>query len=47
MLPGENVPKDYHEVGLTITMENEKGDPKNFIVTRFDDEALTVGCRRD
>ncbi len=38
----ENVPKEYHEVGLTITMENEKGDPKNFIVTRFDDETLTV-----
>jgi len=38
----ENVPKEFHEVGLTITMENEKGDPKNFIVTRFDDETLTV-----
>jgi FKBP-type peptidyl-prolyl cis-trans isomerase SlyD len=23
-------------------MENEKGDPKNFIVTRFDDKTLTV-----
>lgn len=38
----ENVPKEYHEVGLTITMESENGDPKNFIVTRFDDETLTV-----
>ena len=38
----ENVPKEFHEIGLTITMENEKGDPKNFIVTRFDDETLTV-----
>lgn len=38
----ENVPKEYHEVGLTITMESEKGGPKNFIVTRFDDETLTV-----
>ncbi len=38
----ENVPKEYQEVGLTITMESEKGDPKNFIVTRFDDETLTV-----
>jgi FKBP-type peptidyl-prolyl cis-trans isomerase SlyD len=38
----ENVPKEYQEIGLTITMENEKGDPKNFIVTRFDDETLTV-----
>ena len=38
----ENVPKEYQEVGLTITMENEKGDPKNFIVTRIDEETLTV-----
>ena len=27
---------------MTITMENEKGQPKNFIVTRFDDKTLTV-----
>lgn len=38
----ENVPKEYHEVGTTITMENGKGEPKNFIVTRFDDKTLTV-----
>jgi len=38
----ENVPEEYHEVGTTITMENEKGEPRNFIVTRFDDETLTV-----
>ena len=38
----ENVPEDYREIGMTITMENEKGEPKNFIVTRFDDETLTV-----
>jgi FKBP-type peptidyl-prolyl cis-trans isomerase SlyD len=38
----ENVPKEYHEVGMTITMENSKGEPKNFIVTRFDDKTLTV-----
>ena len=38
----ENVPEDYREVGLTITMENEKGEPKNFIVTRFDDKSLTI-----
>jgi FKBP-type peptidyl-prolyl cis-trans isomerase SlyD len=48
----ENVPKEYHEVGTTITMENAKGEPKNFIVTRFDDETLTVDgnnplCGRD
>ena len=48
----ENVPEEYREIGMTITMENEKGQPKNFIVTRFDDETLTVDgnnplCGRD
>lgn len=38
----DNVPKDYREVGMTITMENEKGVPRNFIVTRMDDTTLTV-----
>lgn len=38
----ENVPEEYREIGMTITMENDKGEPKNFIVTRFDDETLTV-----
>ena len=48
----ENVPEDYREIGMTISMENEKGEPKSFIVTRFDDETLTVDgnnplCGRD
>ena len=38
----ENVPEDYREIGMTITMENKKGEPRNFIVTRFDDKTLTV-----
>src|SRR4030065_1375948 len=38
----ENVPEEYREIGMTITMENEKGEPKSFIVTRFDDKTLTV-----
>jgi FKBP-type peptidyl-prolyl cis-trans isomerase SlyD len=38
----ENVPQEYREIGMTITMENEKGEPRNFIVTRFDDKTLTV-----
>jgi len=38
----ENVPEEFREIGLTITMENEKGEPKNFIVTRMDDKTLTV-----
>ena len=48
----ENVPEEYREIGMTISMENEKGEIKNFIVTRFDDETLTVDgnnplCGRD
>ena len=38
----ENVPEEYREIGMTITMENEKGEPRKFIVTRFDDKTLTV-----
>ncbi len=38
----ENVPEDYHELGATISMENSRGEAKNFIVTRFDDKTLTV-----
>lgn len=48
----ENVPEEYREIGMTITMENDKGEPKNFIVTRFDDKTLTIDgnnplCGRD
>ena len=48
----ENVPEEYREIGMTITMENEKGEPKAFIVTRFDEKTLTVDgnnplCGRD
>ena len=38
----ENVPEEYREIGMTLTMENEKGEMKSFIVTRFDDKTLTV-----
>ena len=38
----ENVPEEYREIGTTITMENEKGGTRNFIVTRMDDKTLTV-----
>ena len=38
----ENVPEEYRELGMTITMENEKGEPRNFIVTRLDDKTLTI-----
>jgi len=38
----ENVPEEYREIGTAITMENDKGEMKSFIVTRFDDKTLTV-----
>ena len=38
----ENVPEEYRELGMTITMENDKGEPRNFIVTRLDDKTLTI-----
>lgn len=48
----ENVPEEYREVGMKILMENSKGEPKEFIVTRMDDKTLTVDgnnplCGRD
>ncbi len=38
----ENVPEEYREIGTTIVMENEKGETKNFLVTRIDEKTLTV-----
>lgn len=38
----DNVPKEYRKVGMTITMENNKGEPKDFIVTRIDENSITV-----
>lgn len=38
----ENVPEEYQEIGATIVAENEKGEPRSFIVTRMDDKTLTV-----
>lgn len=38
----ENVPEDYREVGTTIVMQNDKGETKNFIVTRIDAKTLTI-----
>ncbi|KAA0444642.1 MAG: peptidylprolyl isomerase [Candidatus Thioglobus sp.] len=48
----ENVPEEYRKVGTSITMENEKGEPKDFIVTRVDEKSVTVDgnnplCGRD
>jgi FKBP-type peptidyl-prolyl cis-trans isomerase SlyD len=38
----ENVPEDYRQIGMSILMENEKGQARSFVVTRMDDETLTV-----
>ncbi len=38
----ENVPEEYREVGTTVIMENDKGQTKNFIVTRIDEKTLTI-----
>lgn len=38
----ENVPEEYRQVGTAILMENDKGQTRSFIVTRMDDETLTV-----
>lgn len=38
----ENVPEEYREVGTSILMENERGETRSFVVTRVDDETLTV-----
>ena len=38
----ENVPEDYRQVGTSILMENASGHMHSFIVTRMDDETLTV-----
>lgn len=48
----ENVPEEFREVGMKILMENEKGEPREFLVTRMDDKTLTVDgnnplCGRD
>jgi FKBP-type peptidyl-prolyl cis-trans isomerase SlyD len=38
----ENVPEEYRQVGVAILMENDSGQTRSFIVTRMDDETLTV-----
>jgi FKBP-type peptidyl-prolyl cis-trans isomerase SlyD len=38
----ESVPAEYRQIGTSILMENEKGKTRSFIVTRMDDETLTI-----
>lgn len=37
-----NVPEEYREVGTAILMENDKGDTKNFIVTRIEGDVIVI-----
>lgn len=37
-----NVPEEYRRIGTSILMENDRGETRSFIVTRMDDETLTV-----
>jgi len=38
----ENVPEEYRQIGTSILMENDEGQTRSFLVTRLDDETLTV-----
>ncbi|HZM36416.1 MAG TPA: hypothetical protein VFC18_18270 [Burkholderiales bacterium] len=38
----ENVPEEYRRIGTSILMENDKGQTRSFLVTRMDDETLTL-----
>ncbi|TVQ87866.1 MAG: peptidylprolyl isomerase [Chromatiaceae bacterium] len=38
----ENVPEEYREVGTHIVMENDKGETRSFLVTRLDNQTLTI-----
>jgi FKBP-type peptidyl-prolyl cis-trans isomerase SlyD len=38
----ENVPEEFRKIGTSILMESEKGQTRSFLVTRMDDETLTV-----
>jgi FKBP-type peptidyl-prolyl cis-trans isomerase SlyD len=38
----DNVPEEYRSVGTAILMENDSGQTRSFLVTRVDDETLTV-----
>jgi len=47
-----NVPEEYRSIGTAILMENDRGQTRSFVVTRMDDETLTVDgnnplCGRD
>jgi FKBP-type peptidyl-prolyl cis-trans isomerase SlyD len=38
----ENVPEEYRSIGTSILMQSETGQTRSFLVTRMDDQTLTV-----
>ena len=38
----DNVPEEYRQLGTSILMENDRGQTRSFLVTRIDDETVTV-----
>lgn len=38
----ENVPEEFRQVGLSILMENERGEVRTFYVTHMDEQTLTL-----
>ncbi len=38
----ENVPEEYRQVGTSILMESDSGQTRSFLVTRMDDDTLTL-----
>lgn len=40
----ENVPPEFRHVGAQVEMQNEAGETRTFVVTRIDNDQLTVDC---
>lgn len=38
----DSVPEEYRKIGTSILMESDSGQTRSFLVTRMDDETLTV-----
>lgn len=38
----ENVPEEYQKIGTSILMESNQGQTRSFLVTRMDDDTLTI-----
>ena len=38
----ESVPEEYRQIGTSILMKSNKGQTRSFLVTRMDDDTLTV-----